>query len=88
MKVGTQIIVGMGCLKDINNRRHLNKSRHVPFFKVDQKCSNSNSNKGNFGPASKNGRPLLNQSEYEIFDNHCQFEVSCKLMAEKARPLL
>ena len=46
----------------INNRRHLNKSRREPFLEIDQKCSNSNSNEGNFGPASKNCRPLLNQS--------------------------
>ena len=78
----------MGYLKDINNCRHLNKSRHEPFFEIDQKCSNSNSNEGNFGPASKNGRFLLNQSECEIFNNHCQIEASCKMMAEKAQPFL
>ena len=72
----------MGSLKDINNLRH------EPFFEVDQKCSNFNGNEGNFGPASKNGRPLLNQSECEIFNNYCQFEVSCKIMAEKAWPTL
>ena len=77
--VGTQIIVGMGYLKDINNCRHLNKSRHETFFKV-LRPKVLWFQQGNFGPTSINSWTLLNQSEREIFNHHCQFEVSCRIV--------